>query len=235
MLASVSLLAPYGLLACLLALVPVAVVALAFTATAPRVAGARSRARFRAARRSGGRTAGGGVSPARDRDRPARRHDDDGALRPHLVRGRLRRRCLALDDSVLRPGRAHPPRPGASDRRGAARVRARRPGRAQRPHRSRPAVRLSDPRRAGLLRDAGAERASRSRRHRRRSRTSPRASSHSPPSPATGSTGRAPSIARASSSPTARRARTSRGTAAASSWSCGWGLRRTASTRRTAR
>ena len=43
---------------------------------------------------------------------------------------------------------AHPARPGAVDRRGAPRVRARRAGRAQRPHRPRPALRLPDARRA---------------------------------------------------------------------------------------
>ena len=65
-----------------------------------------------------------------------------------------------------------------------------------------------DARRADVLRDARAAACRRSRRRRRRSRTSPRASSRSPRSPATASTRRAPSIAPASSSPTARRAQT---------------------------
>ena len=86
-----------------------------------------------------------------------------------------------------------------------------------------------------ILRDAGAERAGGvaaaagglGRRHELRAALRAQR--------ATASTGRAPSIAPASSSPTARRARTSRGTAAASSSSSGWGRRPTASTRRTAR
>ena len=110
----------------------------------------------------------------------ARGHDDDGALRPHLVGGGLRHRRLTVDDGVVRPRRADPARSGAIDRRGAARVRSRRPGRAQRSHRPRPAVRVPDARPADILRDARAAACRRSRRRRRRSRTSPRASSRSP-------------------------------------------------------
>ena len=83
-------------------------------------------------------------------------------------------------------------------------VRARRPGRHQRSHRPRPALRLPDARRRrrSPRRSRGACRSSR--RRRRRSRTSPRASSRSRRSRATASSSRAPSIAPASSSRTAR-------------------------------
>ena len=206
MLASVSLLAPYGLLACLLALVPLAVVALAFR-------------RQRRVSRALGLEPASGRRAARAAALPAVACLLLGvAIAQPAVTTTTERSARTSSEVVFvadvsrsmtassGPGAAHPARPRAIDRRGSS---ARpcptcRPGSAASPIAScRTRFRRSTGRHSPR-RWRGACRWTR--RRRRRSRTSPRASSRSPPSPATASTGRAPSIAPASSSPTARRA-----------------------------
>ena len=159
MLASVSLLAPYGLLACLLALVPVAVVALVYR-------------RQRRVSQALGLEPVSGRRAARATALPALTCLLLGiAIAQPAVTTTTERSARTSSEVVFVAdvSRSMTASSGPGERTrleraraivvGAARVRARRPGRSQRSHRSRPAVRVSDARRAGLLRDIGAERA----------------------------------------------------------------------------
>ena len=159
MLASVSLLAPYGLLACLLALVPLAVVALAFrrqrrVSRALGLEPVPGRRAIRAAAWPAVACLMLGVAVAE----PAITTTTERSARTSSEVVFVDRR-LTVDDGGVRPRRAHPTRSCTVGRRGATPVRSRCPGRAHRSYRPGLAVRVPDARPADIRRDAGGQRA----------------------------------------------------------------------------